>query len=326
VARAVLVVGAAIVVFPFFGISLVDAFPAVYRGTIQNPFALSQVMTIGAVLTLAGMAALVPFRAGFVNLGGEGQVTVGAVAAAGAVLSIGGDGSVLVAALALAAGTLSGALWAGVSSLLCEAFGANQVITTLMFTYISFALADFVRTSVWPDATAPQTRAVPDGTALPGLGAYGAAPAAIVLASVWWLSMVLLFAKTNFGFRIRAAGENESAAGRFGFRPVQTRVLAMLIGGGMAGFAGGLLVLVLNRALTPAVAANYGYVGLAAALVAGLRPGLVPLGAGMFALMTVGGGTLGAVARVSPDVSLVCVSAAVLVFLATQSTRTGREA
>jgi ABC-type uncharacterized transport system permease subunit len=319
--RVLVVLAATFAVFPLLGIDLFGLLPTVYRGTIANPYALSQTMTIAAVLTLAAAAALIPLRAGFVNLGGEGQITMGALGATGVVLGLGGDGSLARAVLALVVAALVGALWGGVSSFLYEAFGANTVITTLMFNYIAFSVADFARSSLWPDDVSPQSRPVPEGDALPEIGSYGAAPVALLLVLVVCVLVVLLFARTNFGFRIRATGENPSAAARFGFRPVQTRVVSVLVGGGLAGLGGGLLVLILNRALTPGVAANYGYVGIAAALLVGLRPSLLPVGASLFAFMTVGGGVLAAVARVSPEVSLVGVAAAVLVFLATASRR-----
>lgn len=320
-ARVLIVLAATFAVFPLLGIDLFSLLPTVYRGTIANPYALAQTMTIAAVLTLAAGAALIPFRAGFVNLGGEGQITMGALGATAVVLGLGGNGSLGRALVALVVAAVVGAMWGGVASFLHEAFGANAVITTLMFNYIAFSIADFARSSLWPDDVSPQTRAVPDGDTLPEFGDYGAAPFALLIVFVLCVLVTLLFTRTNFGFRIRATGENPSAAARFGFRPVQTRVVAVLLGGGLAGLGGGLLVLILNRALTPAVAANYGYVGIAAALLIGLRPSLLPLGAILFAFMTVGGGVLAAVAQVSPDVSLVGVSAAVLVFLATASRR-----
>jgi simple sugar transport system permease protein len=321
--RLAIVIAATVVVLPLLGINLFEALPSVYRGTIANPYALSQTMTIAAVLTLAAAAALIPVRAGFVNLGGEGQITMGALGATAVVLGIGGKGSLGIAVLALVIAVVVGSVWGGISSFLFEAFGANAVITTLMFNYIAFAIADYARSTVWPDSTAPQTKPVPEGDALPEVGPYAAAPIAIFIVLVVWIFVILLFKRTNFGFRIRATGENPLAAARFGYRPVQTRIVSVIIGGGLAGLGGGLLVLILNRALTPAVAANYGYVGIAAALLIGLRPSLLPLGAILFAVMTVGGGTLAAVARVSPDVSFVGVAAAVMVFLATQSRRSG---
>jgi len=321
--RVVVVIAAMFAALPLLGIDLYTALPTVYRGTIANPYALSQTITIAAVLTLAAAAALIPFRSGFVNLGGEGQITMGALGATAVLLGIGGDGSLWLALLALVVAIVVGSLWGGLSAFLFETFGANAVITTLMFNYISFAIADYARSTIWPDAISPQSRSFPTGDALPDVGSYGAAPIAFVIVIVVWVLIILLFNWTNFGFRIRTTGENPTAAARFGFRPVQTRIVSMLIGSGLAGLGGGILVLVLNRALTPDVSANYGYVGIAAALLIGLRPTLLPLGAILFAVMTVGGSTLSVVAQVSPDVSLVAVAAAVMIFLATQSRRPG---
>lgn len=321
--RALGVLAASLLVFPLLGINLIEAIPSVYRGTLANPYALSQTITIAAVLTLAAGAALVPLRANFVNLGGEGQITMGAVAAIAVALGLGGGGSTMSAVLCLVAAAIAGALWGGFAGALHERFGANAVITTLMFNYIAFAIAGYIRSAVWPDDVSPQTEPVPADTALPQFGDLGAAPVAAAVAVAVWLLLIWLLLRTNFGFRLRATGDNASASSRFGYHPARVRLWAVLLGGALAGLGGGLLVLILNRALIASIASNYGYVGIAAALLIGLRPALLPLGAIAFAVMTVGGSTLSAVARVSPDVALVGVSAAVLVLLASRSTKSG---
>lgn len=317
--RTLIVVAATIIVLPLLGINIVESLPSLYRGTLGNPYSLAQTLTVTAVVLLAAAAALIPFRAGFVNLGGEGQITMGATFTAILILTIGEPGSLWVAIIGIVAAGVGGAIWAGVAAFLYERFGANEVISTLMLNFISFAVAGYFISTVWPDKLAPQTSSFPDGSALPEVDKLGGAPYAIAIAVVAWLATWWLISRTNFGFRLRATGESATAAFRFGYAPVKTRVISVLLGGMCAGVAGGLLILVINRALVQGMSSSYGYVGIAAALLIGLRPALLPLGAIAFALISVGGNTLAVVAQVSPAVSLVGVSVCVLVLLATRS-------
>lgn len=317
--RTLIVVAATIIVLPLLGINIVESLPSLYRGTIGNPYSLAQTLTVTAVILLAGAAALIPFRAGFINLGGEGQITMGATFTAIVVLTVGEPGSLWVAIVGIVAAAVGGAIWAGIASALFERFGANEVISTLMLNFISFAVAGYFISTVWPDNLAPQTTSFPAGSALPEVDRLGGAPYAITIAVIAWLATWWLINRTNFGFRLRAAGESATAAFRFGYAPVKTRVISVLLGGACAGVAGGLLILVINRALVQGMSSSYGYVGIAAALLIGLRPSLLPLGAIAFALISVGGNTLAVVAQVSPAVSLVGVSVCVLVLLATRS-------
>lgn len=316
--RAVIVIAATLIVFPLLGINIFSAIPALYRGTLGNPFSLSQTLIVTSIIMLTAAAALIPFRAGFINLGGEGQLVAGAAAMTCVVLTIGEPGSFGVAILGVIAAMLGGAVWAGIASWLHERFGANEVITTLMLNFVIFAVADFIWSTVWPDKIAPQTENFPDGTTFPEFGKYEQAPWAVLFALLAWALTWWLVQRTNFGFRIRATGENALASFRFGYEPVRTRVIAVLLGGAMAGLAGGVIAMFVTRALLQGMSQSYGYVGIAAALLIALRPALLPIGAIAFAFISVGGNTLAAVSKVSPSVSLVGVSVCVLVLLATR--------
>ena len=321
VLRVVIVVAATLGVMFLLGINIFSSFPSFWRGTLGNPYSLAMTLTVTAVITLTAAAALIPFRAGFVNLGGEGQLVAGAIGATVVALTIGDPGSVWVAILCVIVAVIAGALWAGIGSFLYERFGANEVISTLMLNFVAFTIAEWITSSVWPDKVAPQTRPFPDGTDFPLFGKFGSAPWAVLFAVIVWGLSWWLIQRTNFGFRIKATGESPMASLRVGYAPVRTRVISVLIGGASAGLAGAVLILVVNRALVQDISQSYGYVGIAAALLIGLRPALLPLGAIAFAMITVGGNTLAAVAKVSPAVSLVAVSVCVLLLLATRSRR-----
>jgi simple sugar transport system permease protein len=224
------------------------------------------------------------------------------------VLTIGEPGSFGVAILGVIAAMIGGAVWAGIASWLHERFGANEVITTLMLNFVIFAVADFIWSTVWPDKIAPQTENFPDGTTFPEFGKYEQAPWAVLFALLAWALTWWLVQRTNFGFRIRATGENALASFRFGYEPVRTRVIAVLLGGAMAGLAGGVIAMFVTRALLQGMSQSYGYVGIAAALLIALRPALLPIGAIAFAFISVGGNTLAAVSKVSPSSVCRCAS------------------
>jgi simple sugar transport system permease protein len=319
--RLVLVVGVTLLALFLLGINIFTSFPSFWRGTLGNPYSLAITLTVTAVITLTAAAALIPFRAGFVNLGGEGQLVAGATGATVVALTIGEPGSVWVAIVCVVVAMVAGALWAGIASFLYERFGANEVISTLMLNFVAFTVAEFFTSSIWPDKVAPQTISIPDATNFPLFGKFGSTPWAVLFAVIVWGLAWWLIQRTNFGFRIKATGESPMASLRFGYAPVRTRVISVFLGGAAAGLAGAVLILVVNRALVLDISQSYGYVGIAAALLIGLRPGLLPLGAIAFAMISVGGNTLAAVSKVSPTVSLVAVSVCVLLLLATRSRR-----
>jgi ABC-type uncharacterized transport system permease subunit len=254
---------------------------------------LEQVVIKSTPLILAALAVVVPARAGLANVGGEGQIIMGAVAAAGVGLALDHTGPPALA-LMLAAGALGGAAWAGLAAALRLAVGVNEAVTTLLLNYVALDVMLYLIYEPWkdPDGSGqPATRPLAVAARLPLLTDtavhVGIVIALVAVAAVW-----LVLRGTAFGFRLSVTGGNPEAARRAGLPVARLLLAAMLIGGALAGLAGVVHLAGVEFKLRPGLTANMGYVAFLAAWLARHRP-LPALGAALLlAAVTVGGDSL----------------------------------
>ena len=187
--------------------------------SLADTTSFGEVLVKAAPLVLAALAVAIPARAGLVNVGGEGQVVVGAVAAAGVALaldaSLAGGSMIVVMMLAAAA---AGALWAGIAGLLRLTVRVNEAITTLLLNYIAIDLMLYLIYQPWKDPNGsgqPATRSLAEAARLPLIGTSrvhtGVFIAVAATAVIW-----ALFRYTTWGFRLRVVGGNPEAARRAG--------------------------------------------------------------------------------------------------------------
>jgi ABC-type uncharacterized transport system permease subunit len=171
-----------------------SAFKALITGALGNEFNFGQTVMITTLLALTGLAAGIPFSAHLWNVGGEGQLYFGAFTAAGVALSLPHDlPHWLFAPLLVLASVAGGGFWGFVPGVLKAAINANEVITSLMMTFIAILLADYAITAVWPEGSSPQTRYVPDSTTLPNIWSgtlvTAGAPVAVAAVFIAWVLM-----------------------------------------------------------------------------------------------------------------------------------------
>ena len=252
-------------------------------------------------LIFAGLAVAISFRAGMFNIGGEGQLMLGALGATLTAFTLQGSGCpafvilVVRSLVAACSPAASGVSSPGSSR---RGPGAHEVITTIMLNYIApqvvfFALArDALRQ---PGSTAPVSKNmsafvdVPLIISLPAIRLdYGFVVALIMAAVVSWL----LF-RTTKGFELRASGFNMTAARYAGMSAGGSMMLAMALSGGLVGLAGGFLVVGTVGQLSLDLSGGVGFNAIALALLAGLRPGGVVLAALLFGALTNGGKSMG---------------------------------
>jgi len=266
----------------------VEAASSLVRGAIGSRFGLSETISIAALLILTGLAAAIPFAAGLWNIGGEGQMYAGAVAATAVAFGFpAGVPSALHVAACLIAGVVGGAIWGLVPAILKNRFGANEVITTLMLVYVAIYFADGAISHWWPSqaqTTPPipvSARATP---LLSGMNVTWASMLALIAVPLAWFVLY----RTSLGFDIRVTGDNPRAALLAGSRPSNVRAAAFALGGGFAGAAGGVVVVGMSHALISNFSDNFGYLGIAVALMARLSPKWIALPALLFAILRVG--------------------------------------
>jgi ABC-type uncharacterized transport system permease subunit len=294
-----------------------EAFEAILNGALGNAFGVEETVMLSAILALAGLAVAIPARARLWNIGGEGQVFTGALASVFIALKVHGVDPAFLTVLAMLAGIVAGALWAAIAGLLKAAFGANEVLTTLMLNFIAILLTDYSVGHVFPSTGAGNTTPpVPAGVELPDLppGPEFNVGVALALAAVALAHLVL--SRTTLGLKIRAVGANSDAARNNGVHVNRISVAALSIGGAFAGLAGAIVVIGVDGSLARDFSPGYGFIGIAVALLARSRPVWIVPAAALFGVLTVGGSYLEPTVGLSAAAALVIEGVFILLLLA----------
>ena len=290
--------GAAAVVFGLLVLTKGADPLAVYSSmwaSLTSSAALDGIALKAIPLVLAALAVAVPARAGLVNVGGEGQLVVGAVCAMGASLAVDGalPGAVVLLVMCVA-GALGGAAWSGIAALFRLTVGINEAVTTLLLNYLAVNLMTFLIFDRWKDRQGsgqPASRPLEVAERLPLLGStkvHGGLLIALAAAgAVWWL-----LRSTRWGFKLRVVGGNPEAARRAGIRVGVTVLSAMLVGGALAGLGGVAQLAGAEFKLRQGFLLTYGYVGFLASWLARHRPVNVAAAALVLAAISVSGDSL----------------------------------
>ncbi len=302
--------------------SIGESFVALFTGSLGSVYAISETLTAAAPLTLAGLGIALGFRAGLFNIGAEGQVLLGGIAAVVVGFSLPGLPMVIHLPLALLAGALAGAAWASIAGWLRATTGAHEVITTIMLNLTSVRLVDYLLRSPFiqrPGRADPISKTVLDSSVLPRLLTW-IDPSLRVHAGIILVILAVIFVywllfRTTIGFEFRAAGLNPDAARYAGMRSSLIIVVVMALAGALAGLAGANQVLgVLGRA-SPNFSGGVGFDAIAVALLGRSHPVGVLLAGLLFGALQAGRRQMQAQAGVSLDLIAV-IQALIIIFIA----------
>ncbi|WP_234263769.1 ABC transporter permease [Hydrogenophaga sp. NFH-34] len=258
------------------------------QGAFGSLFAWSETLTRAIPLILTGLAATVAFRARLFNIGAEGQLYAGALAAVAVGGLHGGEGLALplwlLFPLMMLAAALAGALLLLGPALMKQRLGVDEVVTTLLLNFIVLLLVSALLDGAMKDPMAmgwPQSVSlVPElelSRLVEGTRVHSGLIGAVLLALLVWA----LFKYTVLGFDIRAVGANPRAAAFAGVPVTRTVVLVALLSGALAGLAGAIEVAGRASYVTLDMSPGYGYSGIVIAMLAGLNP-LGVIAAGVF--------------------------------------------
>lgn len=257
------------------------AYGALLEGALGTPDRVAATVARATPYVIGALAVVLGFKAGLFNIGAEGQLLLGALAAAwvGTWSWLAGVPPVVAVPVALFAGLFGGIIWGGIPGVLKARTGAHEVITTIMLNAIATGLAQFLITSRDPvllideGASTPHTRQVADSSRLPTLVEGTGLHVGIFLAVVLCVATWLLLQRTTRGFEIRTVGVNRDAARYAGMGVNRTTVVVMVASGGLAGVAGAAEVLGgPSGYLTPGAFTNIGFDSIAIALLARGNP------------------------------------------------------
>lgn len=283
-----LVVGLLIVVS--IGEDPVAAYQTFLGGSFASPKDLANMLAVLTPLLLSGLSVGLSFRAGVFNIGAEGQLFMGAFAAAWVGITFTQLPGPLVTLLALIAAAVAGALYALIPALLLARWAVSEIVTTLMFNYVAVLFTDYLVNGPFKDprAGAPETRTIAAGAGLPGLVPGSNLSAGIFVALAATLAVYLLLYKTSWGLRLRFVGDNPRYAGYLGISVPRMIVQTMLVSGALAGLVGGIQIFGILHRFYAEFSPGYGFLGLTVALLGQLNPWGILIASGIYASLTNG--------------------------------------
>ena len=320
---AALAVGA--VMLLLLGANPFSAYGAMAEGAFGSGNALAETAVKAVPLLLVALGICIAFRANVINIGGEGQMIMGALFATVVGLALPSWPGWVIIPLAIVAGFVGGAIWGAIPGGLKAYFGVNEILSTVMMNAIAVQIMNYLLRGPLIDPSQaeaaskiPQTAALEAAFRLPRLvptRLHLGAAIAIALAIV----VYILLWRTTLGYRIRAVGQNPDAARYGGIRVRRQIVIALLLSGAFAGLAGAFQVYGLNyRMITDGSASGFtgsaGFNGIVAALFGQLHPiGAIPASF-FFGALLVGANKLQRVMQV-PSSFIIALNGLVVIFV-----------
>ncbi|GAA4118118.1 ABC transporter permease [Nocardioides fonticola] len=305
------------------GADPLSTYQGMWQSTFQRQRSLEEIVIQMTPLILGALAVAVPARAGLTNVGGEGQILIGAVAACGIYLAL-GDGAApgLVLVAMILASALAGAAWAGLAAAMRLITGVNEAISTLLLNFVALDVLLFLIYQPWREDPVgqPTTKELADLDKLPVLTGTRI-NVGIVLALVAVVLVAYLLNRTRWGFRMSVAGGNAEAARRSGLKVWVLVLSALMIGGALAGLAGMIQFAGVEYKLRPGFGSQLGYTAFLACWLARHRPSMIVIAAFVFAALSVAGDSLqldSGLPAASVNVLTALILIAVLGFTATR--------
>ncbi|WP_306598405.1 ABC transporter permease [Geothrix sp. 21YS21S-2] len=286
--------GAALVLTAI-GASPVDTFVTIFTGPFKDVFGLTEILVRAVPLILVALGIAIAFRSGIINIGAEGQMLIGILAATATALALPAWPKAVLLPLVILAGAAGGAFWAAIAGTLRARLGVNEILSTVMLNYIAAQFYTFFLRGPMIDpgeletgSGTPQSMRLPEAAFLDRLVPGTRLHMGLILALVLCVCVWFLLWRTTWGFRLRAAGAEAKAARYAGINVPGSLVAAMCLSGAFAGIAGAVEVSGVHHRAIENITSGYGFAGIVVALFGALHPaGIVPA-AFFFGLLLVG--------------------------------------
>ena len=320
---AALLVGA--IMLLFLRVNPLVAYKALWLGAFGSSNAFAETLVKATPLLLVALGICISFRGDVINIGGEGQMIVGALLATWIGLTFTALPGWFVVTLAMLAGFIGGAIWGGIPGLLKAYFRVNEILSTVMMNAIAVQLMNFMlRGPMIDPVMAQRTSKIPETARLleqfhlPRLSPTRLHLGVLIAVILAILVYVLLW-RTTLGYRIRAVGQNPHASRYAGIKVPRYIVLALLLSGAFAGLAGATQVFGVNyRMITDGSASGFtggaGFNGIVAALFGQLHPIWSIPASILFGALLVGANSMQRVVQV-PSALITALNGLVVVFV-----------
>jgi simple sugar transport system permease protein len=326
---------------------LIAAYRGLFAGAFGSRQAIANTLVESTPYILAGLAVAVAFKCGLFNIGAEGQLFMGALGSVTVGFALAGIPAIIHLPLALLAGAAAGGIWGAIPGYLRARTGAHEVITTIMLNYIAFRLLDYLVNGPLrdPSGSLPRTPYIQSTAQLPRFIGFVEDPtltggqlyrpliatadpnwnlrlhlgfviALLAVYFIWWL-----LNRTTTGFEIKTVGANPDAARYAGMSITKNFVLAMTLSGALAGLAGTVQTLGLERNVKSLFSSGYGFDSIAIALLARSNPVAIIPAAIFWGALNTGRGAMQAKTGISSDLIRIVQALAIMFVAADQIVR-----
>jgi len=282
----------AMVMFALLGVDPVRAIETFFIEPVSSLDGLSELLVKATPLVLIGVGLSLGFQANVWNIGAEGQLVIGALAGGGLALAFFDQQSVFLMPAMLACGVLGGMVWAGIPAFLKTRYNTNEILTSLMLTYVGLLVLSYLVHGPWKDPQGmnfPESRLFHDSALLPvvieGTRLNIGALIALFMVVLGWI----LISRHVIGFQIKVIGMAPMAASFAGFKEKRLIWLTLLISGGCAGLAGVIELSGPIGQIVPSISPGYGFTAIIVAFLGRLHPVGVLFAGLLMALTYLGG-------------------------------------
>jgi len=263
----------AMVLLALAGAPPIEALLRIVDGSLGSWDRVAATLLAWSPLVLASAGLVVTFAAGMWNIGVEGQIIMGAIAASWVAREVSADAAILVLAT-IVAGAVGGALWALLAGVLRTHGGVNEIFGGLGLDFLAAGIAIYLVIGPWKRqgvASTSGTEIFPDASFMPTMELFGAdiPIVAVTLAILGTVGVYFLLRGTRFGLRLKAVGRSPRSAFIIGIPNNAYILSAFLVGGALAGVAGTVQVTGFHHKLVPAISGGYGFLGILVVLLAG---------------------------------------------------------
>jgi simple sugar transport system permease protein len=272
------------------------AFRTIVTSSLGSWSGIAQTLNKICPLLLCSVAVMLGMRGGFFNIGVDGQIYLGAIAATGLGFALAGTGlpgAVMVPAVLLA-GTLGGAAFGAIPGALRARWGVNEIFVTVMLNFVAYYLTEYLSSGPWNDPVSGEaiTVPIPDEATLPMLMPQAGSHSGILLAVIVAVLVAWLLSRTVLGYEIRAVGANPRAARAGGISIPWITFVTLSLSGALAGLAGAIEVSGYHNRLILGLTPGYGAIAILIAFLGGKRVSGVAVAAILVSILMVGSDSL----------------------------------
>ncbi|MEN8098209.1 MAG: ABC transporter permease [Chloroflexota bacterium] len=298
------------------GFNVFEAYETILFTSFRTQNGFIQTLLKFAPLLLQALAFTIPLTAGKFNIGGEGQLIVGAIGATAVGILFTDLPAVLLLPMVLLGGVIAGALWAAIPAWLLYRFNINEILTTVLMNFISFSLIDYVATEIWRDATAghPTTIPIGSGGELPLIISKPPLHVGVLLVILVAVAVQFYTSRTASGYEMIVTGANPRASQVFGIPVKRMFLMSLVLGGVLAGLSGALEVSGVHHRLIEGLQSNFLLLGIIIGLIAKGDSKTVPFVAFFIAVLEVGASALQRTMMVPVEMVFI-IEALVLLFV-----------